>query len=121
MQESGAAGRPARLTQLWLKQQYFDGALDVKFGRFGEGEDFNSFPCDFQNLASAARRWATGREHLRYNWPVSQWALRVKYNFAPDWYAQVGAYEQNPSNLETGNGFRDERQRDQGARCCRWS
>ncbi|VFT06218.1 Glucose/carbohydrate outer membrane porin OprB precursor [Pseudomonas aeruginosa] len=41
-----------------------------------------------------------------YNWPVSQWALRVKYNFAPDWYVQVGAYEQNPSNLETGNGFK---------------
>ncbi|MGG6939107.1 UNVERIFIED_CONTAM: carbohydrate porin, partial [Pseudomonas aeruginosa] len=39
-------------------------------------------------------------------WPVSQWALRVKYNLAPDWYVQVGAYEQNPSNLETGNGFK---------------
>ncbi len=30
----------------------------------------------------------------------------MKYNFAPDWYVQVGAYRQNPSNLETGNGFK---------------
>jgi carbohydrate-selective porin OprB len=24
-----------------------------------------------------------------YNWPVSQWAMRVKYNLQPDLYAQV--------------------------------
>ncbi|HHK3483513.1 carbohydrate porin, partial [Pseudomonas aeruginosa] len=51
VQEVWGRGQTWRLTQLWLKQQYFAGALDVKFGRFGEGEDFNSFPCDFQNLA----------------------------------------------------------------------
>ncbi|HEJ6251974.1 MULTISPECIES: carbohydrate porin, partial [Pseudomonas] len=90
----------------WLKQQYFDGALDVKFGRFGEGEDFNSFPCDFQNLAFCGSQVGNWAGSIWYNWPVSQWALRVKYNFAPDWYVQVGAYEQNPSNLETGNGFK---------------
>jgi porin len=32
--------------------------------------------------------------------------MRVKYNITPEFYAQVGAYEQNPSNLETGNGFK---------------
>ncbi|RUD95421.1 carbohydrate porin, partial [Pseudomonas aeruginosa] len=81
-------------------------ALDVKFGRFGEGEDFNSFPCDFQNLAFCGSQVGNWAGSIWYNWPVSQWALRVKYNFAPDWYVQVGAYEQNPSNLETGNGFK---------------
>ncbi|HEJ3080369.1 porin, partial [Pseudomonas aeruginosa] len=39
VQEVWGRGQTWRLTQLWLKQQYFDGALDVKFGRFGEGED----------------------------------------------------------------------------------
>ncbi|HYQ51568.1 MAG TPA: carbohydrate porin, partial [Pseudomonas sp.] len=47
-QEVWGRGETWRLTQMWIKQKYFDGALDVKFGRFGEGEDFNSFPCDFQ-------------------------------------------------------------------------
>jgi porin len=105
-QEVWGRGETWRLTQLWIKQQYFDGALDVKIGRFGEGEDFNSFPCDFQNLAfcgSQVGNWVGG---IWYNWPVSQWAMRVKYRLSPELYAQVGAYEQNPSNLESGNGFK---------------
>ncbi|QXI42499.1 carbohydrate porin [Pseudomonas wayambapalatensis] len=105
-QEVWGRGETWRLTQMWIKQKYFDGALDVKLGRFGEGEDFNSFPCDFQNLAfcgSQVGNWVGG---IWYNWPVSQWALRVRYNLADDLYAQVGVFEQNPSNLESGNGFK---------------
>jgi len=105
-QEVWGRGQTWRLTQMWIKQKYFDGALDVKFGRFGEGEDFNSFPCDFQNLAfcgSQVGNWVGG---IWYNWPVSQWALRVRYNLNDALYAQVGVFEQNPSNLESGNGFK---------------
>ncbi|MCG8293453.1 carbohydrate porin [Pseudomonas entomophila] len=105
-QEVWGRGETWRLTQMWIKQKYFDGALDVKFGRFGEGEDFNSFPCDFQNLAfcgSQVGNWVGG---IWYNWPVSQWALRVRYNLNDELYAQVGVYEQNPSNLESNNGFK---------------
>ena len=105
-QEVWGRGQTWRLTQLWVKQKYFDGVLDVKFGRFGEGEDFNSFPCDFQNLAfcgSQVGNWVGG---IWYNWPVSQWALRVRYNLSDTLYAQVGVFEQNPSNLESGNGFK---------------
>ena len=106
VQEVWGRGQTWRLTQMWVKQKYFDGALDVKVGRFGEGEDFNSFPCDFQNLAfcgSQVGNWVGG---IWYNWPVSQWAMRVKYNITPEFFAQVGVFEQNPSNLETGNGFK---------------
>ncbi len=105
-QEVWGRGETWRLTQMWIKQKYFDGALDVKFGRFGEGEDFNSFPCDFQNLAfcgSQVGNWVGG---IWYNWPVSQWALRVRYNLSDELYTQVGVFEQNPSNLESGNGFK---------------
>ena len=105
-QEVWGRGETWRITQMWIKQKYFDGALDVKFGRFGEGEDFNSFPCDFQNLAfcgSQVGNWVGG---IWYNWPVSQWALRVRYNLNDQLYAQVGVFEQNPSNLESGNGFK---------------
>jgi len=105
-QEVWGRGETWRLTQMWIKQKYFDGALDVKFGRFGEGEDFNSFPCDFQNLAfcgSQVGNWVGG---IWYNWPVSQWALRVRYNLSDTLYTQVGVFEQNPSNLESGNGFK---------------
>jgi len=105
-QEVYGRGHMVRLTQLWIQHQFLDNKLDVKAGYFGEGEDFNTFPCEFQNLAfcgSQAGNWATG---IWYNWPVSQPALRVKYNITPEWYAQIGAYAQNPSQLEHGNGFK---------------
>ncbi|PRA61586.1 porin [Pseudomonas sp. MYb187] len=105
-QEIWGRGQTWRLTQMWVKQKYFDGALDVKFGRFGQGEDFNSFPCDFQNLAFCGSQVGNWVGDIWYNWPVSQWALRVKYNLTPELYAQIGAYEQNPSNLDRGNGFK---------------
>ncbi|WP_449431430.1 carbohydrate porin [Pseudomonas putida] len=105
-QEVWGRGETWRLTQMWIKQRYFDGALDVKFGRFGEGEDFNSFPCDFQNLAFCGSQVGNWAGSIWYNWPVSQWALRVRYNLDDNLYAQVGVFEQNPSNLESGNGFK---------------
>ena len=105
-QEVYGRGHMVRLTQLWIQHQFLDGKLDVKAGYFGEGEDFNTFPCEFQNLAfcgSQVGNWAT---NLWYNWPVSQAALRIKYNITPELYAQIGAYNQNPSQLEHGNGFK---------------
>src|SRR5258708_10483051 len=64
-----------------------------------------SFSCPFQNLSfcgslpgNIVSTW--------FNWPVSQWAMRLKVNFTPEWYAQVGAYQVNPSYLETKHAFR---------------
>ncbi len=105
-QEVWGRGQTTRLTQLWIKQKYFDSKLDVKAGYFGEGEDFNTFPCEFQNLAfcgSQAGNWATG---IWYNWPIMQAAIRVKYNITPELYAQIGAYNQNPSQLENKNRYK---------------
>ncbi|MCS5515816.1 carbohydrate porin [Pseudomonas qingdaonensis] len=59
-QEVWGRGQTWRLTQMWFKQTYLDGDLDVKVGRFGQGEDFNSFPATSRTWPSAARRWATG-------------------------------------------------------------
>ena len=105
-QEVWGRGQTWRLTQMWFKQGYFDNKLNVKIGRFGPGEDFNSFPCDFQNLAFCGSQVGNWVGNIWYNWPVSQWALRIKYNITPEVYAQVGVFEQNPSYLETGNGFK---------------
>ena len=48
-QEVWGRGQTWRLTDLWIKKKFMDQKLDIKVGRFGEGEDFNSFDCDFQN------------------------------------------------------------------------
>jgi porin len=105
-QEVYGRGHMVRLTQLWIQHQFLDKTLDVKAGYMGVGEDFNTFPCEFQNLTfcgSQAGNWAT---NIWYNWPVMQAALRVKYNITPEVYAQIGAYNQNPTQLEHGNGFK---------------
>ncbi|WP_455924497.1 carbohydrate porin [Pseudomonas putida] len=105
-QEVYGRGQTWRLTQMWLSKGWLDGALNVKFGQFGEGEDFNTFPCDFQNNAFCGPQAANWAGSVWYNWPVAQWGLRVKYALSSEVYAQVGAFEVNPSNLETGNGFK---------------
>lgn len=105
VQEVWGRGQTWRLTDLWIKKKFFDQALDIKVGRFGQGEDFNSFDCDFQNLALCGSQVGNWVGDQWYNWPVSQWAVRVKYNLQPDLYAQIGAYEYNPENLKRGKGF----------------
>ncbi len=75
----------------------------MKVGRF-EGEDFNSFDCDFQNLALCGSQVGNWVGDQWYNWPVSQWAMRFKYNVQPI-YIRKSVYEYNPENLERGKGF----------------
>ena len=104
-QEVWGRGQTWRLTDFWIKKKFLEQKLDIKVGRFGEGEDFNSFDCDFQNLALCGSQVGNWVGDQWYNWPVSQWAARVKYNVTPDVYAQVGIYEYNPENLERGKGF----------------
>ncbi|MCT8090381.1 carbohydrate porin [Acinetobacter sp. C_4_1] len=105
VQEVWGRGQTWRLTDFWIKKKFLDQKLDVKVGRFGEGEDFNSFDCDFQNLSLCGSQVGNWVGDQWYNWPVSQWAARLKYSLTPEVYAQVGAYEYNPENLERGKGF----------------
>jgi porin len=105
VQEIFGRGNVFRWTQLWYEQAFFDDKLDVKLGRMGVGEDFMPFSCYFQNLSfcgslpgNIVSTW--------FNWPVSQWAVRVRFNFTPEWYAQIGAYQVNPRYLDTSNGLR---------------
>ncbi|WP_349969834.1 carbohydrate porin [Pseudomonas caspiana] len=105
-QEVWGRGSVTRLTQLWYQQKFLDQALSVKLGRFNQGEDFGSFPCDFQNLSLCGSQVGNWDGGTVYNWPISQWAMRIKYQITPEFFAQVGAFEQNPSNLENDNGFK---------------
>lgn len=106
VQEVWGRGQTWRLTQMWYRQKFFDSALDLKLGRLGVNEDFNSFPCDFQSLSFCSAPMGNVAGDVWYSGPVSQWGLRVRYNLNEQWAVQVGVYEQNPSNLSTGNGFK---------------
>ena len=105
VQEIYGRGNTFRWTQFWYDQLLFDNVVDVKLGRMGVGEDFMSFSCYFLNLSfcgslpgNIVSTW--------YNWPVSQWAARLKINVTPEWYAQIGAYQINPAYIQTSDVFK---------------
>ncbi|NHC03492.1 carbohydrate porin [Acinetobacter sp. 187] len=105
-QEVWGRGQTWRLTDFWIKKKFFDQKLDIKVGRMGEGEDFNSFECNFSNLSLCGSQIGDYVGDQWYNWPVSVWAARFKYNWTPEFYTQIGVYEYNPENIDNrGKGF----------------
>jgi porin len=101
VQEVYGRGQTWRFTQLWYDQKYLDGKLDWKIGKFPEGDDFAAFSCEFMNLTFCGAAPGNIVGSYWYNWPVSQFATRVRTNIAGFGYVQVGAYEINPSYLLT--------------------
>lgn len=99
VQEVFGRGQTWRLTQFWYEQAYFSGLLDWKIGRLTVGEDFASFSCKFQNLTFCGSQPGNLVGNYWYNWPVSQWATRVKVNIPGVGYIQTGAYQMNPGFL----------------------
>ncbi|MHA3049619.1 carbohydrate porin [Acinetobacter sp. ANC 4641] len=100
-QEIYGRGKIWRLTQAWVKKGFDDNKVQVKVGRMGMSDDFNSSQCEFQNLLLCGGQLGKSIGSIWYNWPVSVWAANVKYQFAPEWSLGVGVYEVNPDNIKT--------------------
>ncbi len=103
VQEVYGRGNILRLTEFSYDQQFFDGSLDVKFGRLGVGGSFYVWSCQFMNL-SFCGELPGNIVSTWYNWPVSQWGARTRLRVAADLSVEVGVYEVNPSYLENRNG-----------------
>ncbi|HVO01495.1 MAG TPA: carbohydrate porin, partial [Candidatus Cybelea sp.] len=101
VQEVFGRGQTWRLTQFWYDQKYFDKFLDWKLGRLTMGEDFAAFDCAFMNLTFCGSQPGNLVGNYWFNWPVSQWATRVKLNFTDQVSFQAGAYQVNPHFLDT--------------------
>jgi porin len=104
-QEIYGRGQTWRITTLAYQQKFLDDVLDIKVGRLPIGSDFDSTGCVFQNnslcgglVGHASTVW--------FNAPVGQWGGRIKVNFTPEIYGQVGAYEYNPTLVDSNNGFK---------------
>ncbi len=100
-QEIYGRGKIWRLSQAWVKKGFVDNTVQVKFGRVGMSEDFNSSQCEFQNLLLCGGQLGKSIGSIWYNSPVGVWAANVKYQFAPEWTLGVGVYEVNPDNIKT--------------------
>jgi porin len=102
VQEVYGRGQTTRLTQMWFDQIYFS-LVSLKWGRMTVGEDFALFPCEFQNLTFCGSQPGNIAGGYIFNWPISQWATRVKVKLDGFGYYQVGVYDQNEQYL----GFTD--------------
>lgn len=100
-QEIYGRGKIWRLSQAWIKKGFADNTVQVKVGRMGMSEDFNSSQCEFQNLLLCGGQLGKSIGSIWYNLPVGVWAANVKYQFAPEWSLGVGVYEVNPDNIKT--------------------
>ena len=100
VQEVFGRGQTLRLTQFWYDQKFIDGAVDWKIGRITFGEDFAAFSCDFQNLTFCGAQPGNLVGNYIYNWPVSQWATRLKFNLQGFGYFQFGVFDANPNYLK---------------------
>lgn len=107
VQEVYGRGQTWRLTQFWLRKGLFNDVIDLKAGRVTVGEDFDNFDGNlFQNLALGSGQAGNWRGDRWFNWPVSQWGGRIKFNITPEVFFQVGFYNQNRANYDRGDGFR---------------
>ncbi len=100
VQEVFGRGQTLRLTQFWYDQKFVDGAVDWKIGRITFGEDFAAFSCDFQNLTFCGAQPGNLVGNYIFNWPVSQWATRLKFNLQGFGYFQFGVFDANPNYLK---------------------
>jgi porin len=99
VQEVFGRGQTVRLTDFWYQQKFLGGLVDWKVGRMPFGEDFAAFSCDFQNLTFCGAAPGNIVGNYIFNWPISQWATRVKFALSDFGYFQVGVYDINPQYL----------------------
>ncbi len=104
VQEVYGRGQTLRLTQFWYEQKFDQNSWSLKFGRMTVGEDFDNFPCYFMNLSLCGSVPGNLAGSYWYNWPVSQWAARLRYN-DDNHYVEGAVYEANPRNLENSFSF----------------
>ncbi|MDR7260049.1 porin [Sphingomonas sp. BE270] len=92
-----------RLTQAWYRASF--GNYDLKVGRVTVGEDFASAGCEFQTLYFCGATPGQIAPDYWHNYPVSQWGVRLRYNWRPSVFLQLGAYEVNADNTDPTKGF----------------
>jgi porin len=104
VQEIFGRGQTFRLTQFFFDQKYFNELIDWKVGRAPFGGDFAAFDCDFENLTFCGAAPGNLVGNYIWNWPISQWMTRLKFNLTGFGYFEFAVFDDNPKYL----GVQDE-------------
>lgn len=105
VQEISGRGPVWRLSQASIQKGFEQQGITVKLGRMNMGEDFNSAPCEFQNLTLCGSQVGKTVSELWYNWPITVWAANIKYDVNSASTLALGVYESNPENTKRSKGF----------------
>ncbi|MCU4378998.1 carbohydrate porin [Acinetobacter haemolyticus] len=105
VQEISGRGPVWRLSQASIQKGFEQQGITVKLGRMNMGEDFNSAPCEFQNLTLCGSQVGKTVSELWYNWPITVWAANIKYDLNSASTLALGVYESNPENTKRSKGF----------------
>lgn len=96
-----------RLSALSLDQDLFDGKINITGGRVSALTFFNASTiyCNFQNNSVCFNPAVLPIQNKSLSFfPYGTWGGRVKVNPSKRFYAEIGAFETNPS-LNPTNGF----------------
>ena len=104
-QEIQGRGAVTRLSELWISKGWFDSRINLKAGRFAVSDDFAVEDCSFQGLAFCGSQPGNYVNTI-YNGPISQWAARLQVRLIDNVYAQIGAFNINPTDLQNDAGFK---------------
>ena len=113
VQEIYGSGLTPRLTELSYEQPLASGKVNVVLGRVITENDFaasstywgGNLYCSYQSNAICGTPIAAPINSGYDAYPQSAWGVRVKGLPTPNWYAQAGAYQINPSYGLRGLGF----------------
>jgi len=107
VQELYGAGQNFRLAELNWQQDFLDHRVFMELGWSPVGDDFARLPafCNFQNGIICGHANAMTTNSGAHNYPTAQWGGHVKWHVAPNFYATVGAYLNNPNAGNKDQGW----------------
>lgn len=97
-QEIYGRGEITRVGQIWYRITL--GHFELKGGRMPLSEDWAVARCDFESLYLCGGHNGHVAGNVWYNYPVSMWGGRVRYNAGSLGFLQVGAYAVNPKDID---------------------
>lgn len=89
------------LTMFALKQKMLNDRLELRVGRLTVEQDFDTQPCDFQNITFCGGPQGNLVGDYWINWPASQWAGVVTWHTSDSAYVKAGVYQLNETYLDS--------------------
>jgi len=96
-------GRLAKLVWFYGEEKLLDGRLDLAFGRFAPGTDFNASPlhCNFMTLTICGHDRALTANQGFEDWPMSEWGGRIRVRPIDQIYITAGVFQSQPFPTST--------------------